>query len=78
MNKKYIITKHVYYTDKEYVFYGMAFICDNGSSIEILKEYDTLTHDKNKIMNILNVCNLLDIINQDEFDYIIEDMLSMD
>ena len=77
MNKKYIITKHVYYTDKEYVFYGMAVVCDNGSSIEILKEYDTLTLDKNKIMNILKVFNLSDI-NQDEFDYIIEDMLNMD
>ena len=28
-------------------------------------------------MNILNACNLLDI-NQEEFDYIIEDMLRQD
>ena len=58
--EKYMLTSTIYYGEKEYIFYGIAYVKESNNQLEILEEQHTLSDDMNKIKNMINILNMTD------------------
>ena len=50
IEQKYIMSCTTYYGKKTYNFYGMLIVVESERGLEVIKEYNTLTSDKAKIL----------------------------
>ena len=71
---KYIVTSTSFYSKKIYSFYGIALVKIFNDEIEILEEYNSLSTNKIRICNLVQLLNAQNV-NQIHFKEIVEDFL---
>ena len=55
--EKYILTSTIYYGEKEYIFYGIAYVKEDNNQLEVLNVQTSLSNDINKINDMINILN---------------------
>ena len=61
IEQKYIMSCTTYYGKKTYNFYGMLIVVESERGLEVIKEYNTLTSDKAKILRLISLCNKMKV-----------------
>lgn len=61
IEQKYIMSCTTYYGKKTYNFYGMLIVVESERGLEVIKEYNTLTSDKSKILRLISLCNKMKV-----------------
>ena len=55
--EKYILTSTIYYGEKEYILYGIAYVKEDNNQLEVLNVQTSLSNDINKINDMINILN---------------------
>lgn len=74
IEQKYIVSCINYYGKKTYNYYGIILAKETEEGLEILKEYNSLTSNKSKVLQLVDLCNKLEISIY-SIDDVVEDFL---
>lgn len=74
--KKYILTTTTYHTEKEFDFYGIALVKQNGNSYELIRAFNDLTQDKASVENLIDNCNKL-CSEEIHLEEVVDDLMSI-
>ena len=73
---KYILTNTIYYGEKEYIFYGIAYVKEDNNQLEVLNEQAMISNDINKINDMIGILNKYKL-DPSYLHEIAEDILNM-
>ena len=71
---KYIVSCTTYYGETIYRYYGFSKVKEGEKGLEIIKEYNCLISNKEKISRLVKMCNRLDV-SEDCLDELVEDLI---
>ena len=72
---RYVLTSTIYYGETKLIFYGIALIKTSGEACELIEKYNDLSTDKEKMEQLVDNCNKLNLDKSQFFD-VVEKLLS--
>ena len=73
--RKYILTTTTYHAEREFDFYGIALVDEDGESCKLIESFNDLKQDKAAIEILIDSCNDLGL-KEIHFENVIEDLMS--